>query len=223
MGEIITAPAQIPGGALSSANIKSIHNSNATVVMNKIYIDANQLLDDAFELGFRIMESGYKPDLLLAIWRGGTPVGIGIQELLSLYRIPHQHFPIRTSHYADIDQRHDAVLVEGLDTALARCGDVKRILIVDDVHDTGLSMAAVIEQLSRHYGPDGPEVRTATPFFKPGRNQTTLQPDYYLHATEQWIVFPHELMGLEVADILAHKTASPALARHLKPTQMKTP
>lgn len=185
--------------------------------MEKLYIDANQLLDDAFELGFRILESGYNPDLLLAIWRGGTPVGIGIQELLTLYNIPHRHFPIRTSHYADIDQRHDQVLVEGLETALANSAAVKRILIVDDVHDTGLSIAAVIDLLTKHFAPRRPEIRTATPYFKPGRNKTALQPDFYLYATEQWIVFPHELIGLGTEEILANKTASPALARHIKP------
>lgn len=196
--------------------------------MEKLYVDANQLLDEAFELGFRIIESGYEPDLLLAIWRGGTPVGIGIQELLTFHDIPHRHFPIRTSHYADIDERHGAVLVEGLELALANSEGVARILIVDDVHDTGLSLAAVIERLTDHFlaqNPAGtlPDIKIATPYFKPGRNRTTRTPDFYLHATEQWIVFPHELVGLEITDILANKTASPALGRHFNADHSKKP
>jgi hypothetical protein len=33
-------------------------------------------------------------------------------------------------------------------------------------------------------------------------------PDYYVHATEQWLVFPHELVGLSAEEIRAHKPAS---------------
>lgn len=191
--------------------------------MDKLYLSANQLLDDGFEIGFRILESGYRPDLLLAIWRGGTPVAIAVQELLSYCQVPHHHFPIRTRHYSGIDQRHDEVVVEGLDTALAVGGSPQRILIVDDVHDTGLSIARVIADLEAHFTNAPPEIRVATPYFKPGRNRTQRIPDYYLHATEQWIVFPHELIGLSPGEILAGKGSSPALARHLAPPDMKKP
>ncbi|MFA5493964.1 MAG: phosphoribosyltransferase family protein [Porticoccaceae bacterium] len=184
--------------------------------MDKLYLDANQLLDDSFELGFRILDSGFRPDLLLAIWRGGTPVAIAIQELLNYHRIPHHHFPIRTRHYSGIDHRRDEVLVDGLDHALALAEAPRQVLIVDDVHDTGLSIAKVIADLEHWFGPDRPEVRVATPYFKPGKNLTGRVPDFYLHATDRWIVFPHELAGLETGEIIARKTSTPALARHMK-------
>ncbi len=181
--------------------------------MNKLFITANELLDSAFELGFRILDSGYRPDLLLAVWRGGTPVAVAIQELLGYRGVEHHHFAIRTRHYRAIDDRHDEVLVEGLEQALAGAGVVERILIVDDVHDTGLSIAAIVAALEKHHGSDCPEIRVATPYFKPGKNRTTRTPDYFLHATEQWIVFPHELMGMSEDELVANKRASPALAR----------
>lgn len=222
MGKLSASPS-FGSSVSASVDLKSRFSPAKCFFMDKLYVDANQLLDNAFELGFRILDSGYQPDLLLAIWRGGTPVGIGIQELLTLYNIPHRHCPIRTCHYADIDQRHDQVLVEGLETALASSNGVEKILIVDDVHDTGLSIAAVIDRLTRHFAGRQPEIRVATPYFKPNRNKTARQPDYYLHATEQWIVFPHELIGLSTAEILANKTASPALAHHLKNKPQKSP
>jgi uncharacterized protein len=181
--------------------------------MDKRYITANDLLNDAFELGFRIIDSGYRPGLLLAVWRGGTPVAIAIQELLSYHNLEHHHYAIRTRHYRGIDDRHDRVLVEGLEYALATAGAVNTILIVDDVHDTGLSIAAIIDALESHYGEDCPEIRVATPWFKPGKNRTARTPDYYLHATEQWIVFPHELLGLNSDEIIANKAVVPALRR----------
>src|SRR5690606_7249424 len=191
--------------------------------MKKLYLSANQLLDDGFELGFRILDSGFRPDLLLAIWRGGTPVAVAIQELFSYHQLPHHHFPIRTRHYSGIDSRHDEVVVEGLDAALAGIEAPRRILIVDDVHDTGLSIDRVIAELDTHFAAAPPDIRVATPYFKPGRNRTRRIPDYYLYATEQWIVFPHELVGLDAAEIIANKTASPALARHLARPDTKKP
>ena len=44
-------------------------------------------------------------------------------------------------------------------------------------------------------------VRIATPWYKPNNNQTSLKPDYYLHETDKWIVFPHELAGLSMQEI----------------------
>jgi hypothetical protein len=48
-------------------------------------------------------------------------------------------------------------------------------------------------------------VRIATVYFKPARNKTQLKPDFYIRATDEWLVFPHELKGLTREEILAHK------------------
>ena len=48
----------------------------------KIYINASELLFDSFQLGVKILQSGFVPEYIVAIWRGGTPVGIAVQELL---------------------------------------------------------------------------------------------------------------------------------------------
>ena len=40
------------------------------------------------------------------------------------------------------------------------------------------------------------DIRVAVPWYKPGRNQTDIEPDYYLHETDEWLVFPHELDAL---------------------------
>ena len=38
-------------------------------------------------------------------------------------------------------------------------------------------------------------------WYKPNNNQTSLKPDYYLHETDKWIVFPHDLAGLSMQEI----------------------
>ena len=56
------------------------------------------------------------------------------------------------------------------------------------------------------------EIRLATVWWKPARNRTTLKPDYWLHETAQWLVFPHEMSGLEPVEVLRNKPGAEALA-----------
>ena len=57
----------------------------------RIYITAQQLLEDSFRLGANIYQSGFRPDFIVGIWRGGTPVGIAVQELLDYHDIKTDH------------------------------------------------------------------------------------------------------------------------------------
>ena len=49
----------------------------------KIYISADDLLRDSFQLALQVIESGFRPNFIVAVWRGGTPVGIAVQELMA--------------------------------------------------------------------------------------------------------------------------------------------
>jgi len=49
------------------------------------------------------------------------------------------------------------------------------------------------------------DIRIATPWFKPKNNTTELMPDYYIHDTDQWLVFPHELDGLSREEIFENR------------------
>ena len=50
--------------------------------MKKLFIDSNQLLEDSFQLAWKVYESGFRPNYIVGVWRGGAPVGIAVQELL---------------------------------------------------------------------------------------------------------------------------------------------
>ena len=81
------------------------------------------------------------------------------------------------------------------------------MLVVDDVFDSGRSVAALLKELSDKMRLKMPQtVRIATPWYKPDSNETGLVPDYYLHETNKWIVFPHELSGLTLDEIKQGKT-----------------
>src|SRR4029450_10145112 len=65
--------------------------------MEKIYITASSLLQDSFRLAAKIHRSGFRPDFIVGIWRGGTPVGIAIQEYFEYVGVRPDHIAVRTS------------------------------------------------------------------------------------------------------------------------------
>jgi len=182
---------------------------------NKTYLSAQQLLEDSFRLGAMIVASGFRPTTIVAIWRGGTPVGIAVQELLAYQGIETDHIAIRTSSYSGIDGRSSEIRIHGMSYLIKNLGFDDRLLIVDDVFDTGHTINAVIEHLQTKARLNTPsEIRIAVPYYKPTRKQVDRVPDYYLHETEAWLKYPHSLEGLSVAEIAANR---PALFDILKP------
>ncbi|MDP5070320.1 MAG: hypoxanthine phosphoribosyltransferase, partial [Congregibacter sp.] len=83
--------------------------------MDKVYISANDLLLDSFRLGEKIFASGFRPDFIIGVWRGGAPVGIAIQEYLAYVGVESDHIAIRTSSYTGINTQDKTVRVHGLD------------------------------------------------------------------------------------------------------------
>ncbi len=186
-------------------------------VIEKQYISAEQLLDDSFRLGVQILESGFRPHFIVGIWRGGAPVGITVQELLDFFGIHTDHISIRTSFYKGIEQRDSQIRVHGLQYVINNVDADEGLLIVDDVYDTGLSIKAVIESLQRRARRNTPsDIRIATAYYKPKNNRTGRVPDYFIHETDKWLVFPHELNGLSREDILNNKPGAGPIVERLQ-------
>ena len=174
--------------------------------MDKHFISAESLLRDSFVLARQIFDSGFRPDFIVGVWRGGAPVGIAVQEFLEFQGIPSDHIAIRTSSYTGINQQDKKVRVHGLQYVIDHADSEHRLLIVDDVFDSGRSIRAILEELSIKCRRNLPEtIRIACPWYKPTKNVTSLTPDYYVHETDQWLVFPHELNGLTLEEIQAGK------------------
>ena len=174
--------------------------------MEKLFVDADQLLNDSFELALKIFESGYRPSFIVGVWRGGTPVGIAIQEVLEMLDCPTDHFAIRTSSYEGGTVQAREIKVMGLQHLIDTINATDRLLIVDDIFDSGRSVEAIINALKERCRLNTPnDIRVATPYFKPKRNQTDRVPDFYIHETDEWTVFPHELRGCSIEELKAQK------------------
>lgn len=174
--------------------------------MDKHFISAADLLRDSFLLAEQIFASGFRPNFIVGVWRGGAPVGIAVQEYLEYKGLESDHIAIRTSSYYGIDQQSRDIRVHGLQYIIDRANHNDHLLIVDDVYDSGRSIDAVLRELREKSRRNLPEtIRIACPWFKPSKNQTNVVPDYFVHETDQWLVFPHEINGLSEEEIKAGK------------------
>ena len=188
-------------------------SSDDDAAIEKHYISAEQLLDDSFRLGVKILESGFPAPLHrwhLARWCAGRHHGAGVA---GFFRHPHgPHFHPDVVLYKGIDERESHIRVHGLQYVIDNVDADEGLLIVDDVYDTGLSIEAVIADLRKRARRNTPtEIRIATAYFKPGNNRTDRVPDYFIHESDSWLVFPHELNGLSREEILKRKPGIEAI------------
>ena len=185
--------------------------------MEKLYVSAEELLRASYELAWQVYESGFRPDYIVGIWRGGAPVGIAVQEFFDLMGVASDHIAIRTSSYKGIGEREKTVQVYGLNYVIRQVESDNSLLMIDDVFDTGLSVQKVIEDLAKACKKNTPNIRIATPYYKPENNMTERTPDYFLYETSKWIVFPHELKGLSLEEIASNKPVLSGLIDKISP------
>lgn len=169
----------------------------------KHFTTPEQLRLDSFKLGAQVLKDGFQPDFMVALWRGGSSIGCYVHELLN-YILPYKvdHIAIRTSKYTGIDKSTSTVQVHNLGYLVERLQAHHKVLIVDDIYDTGLSIQAFFETLQEKLENNMPtDIRVATVDFKLERNRTTRIPNYYVNVTNKWQVYPHELEGLTLEEI----------------------
>ncbi|MFC1673791.1 phosphoribosyltransferase [Pseudomonadota bacterium] len=173
---------------------------------DKIFITANDLLEDSFRLAQKVFDSGFRPDYIVGLWRGGAPVGIAVQEFLTHRGAVADHISIRTSSYIGGRRQSDTVSVHGLHYIIENANAEDGLLIVDDTFDTGRSVDAVIQAIKTQSRANTPStIKTATVYYKPSKREVAFEPDFYIHETDKWLVFPHELQGLSKEEIAVHK------------------
>ena len=174
---------------------------------DKVFITSQELLQDSFRLADQVFKDGFKPDFIIGIWRGGAPIGIAVQEYFDFKGIETDHIAVRTSSYYGIGQQSKEIKVHGLHYLIENANAGDSLLIVDDVFDSGRSVEALIariKELSRLNTPK--DIRIACPWYKPKNNKTNIVPDYYVQTSEEWLVFPHELSGLTIEELVEGKT-----------------
>ena len=190
---------------------------------NKQYIKEQDLIEDAFRLGVKIFNSGYRPSFIVGLWRGGSSVGIYVQECLQYLGIETNHISIRTSYsgadtyQAMINEPLSQIRIHGTQYLLENLNADDRLLIVDDVYSTGLTLQAVTNRLKHRLKRNSPkQMKSATLWYKPEKNITQIEPDFYLHETQNWLVLPYELNGLTMQEINSNKSFLSPILKTIK-------
>jgi hypoxanthine phosphoribosyltransferase len=174
--------------------------------MNEQFIAADDLLSDSFQLAANIYEAGFKPDFLVGLWRGGSAVGIAVQEGLDYFGVKTDHIAIRTSYtgarsYSQMVDKAESIRVHGL----------------HDVYSTGSSVAAVMQQLARKTRRNLPhDIRVGTVWYRPSE-KTLRVPEYYVHETSDWLVLPYELSGFSINELTENRPEMAGLLKRLAP------
>lgn len=186
----------------------------------KQFISEQALLEDAFKLGVQVFNSGFRPTFIVGLWRGGSTVGIYVQECLQYLGVETDHIAIRTSYsglpsYQDmVDNPDKLIRVHGTQYLLESLNAEDRLLLVDDVCGSGQTLQVVLRRLGQRLKRNMPEqVKIATIWNKPGSKRSGISPDFYVHETDDWLVLPYELKGLSQEELKQHK---PVMAELLK-------
>ena len=178
--------------------------------VEKRYLDAGEFLHDQWRLAATIRGGGWRPDWLVGLWRGGAPVAIAVHEFLKVSGWDVRHVPLKCASYDGIGSNAGEVVFTLGDEVFAMFGRGEKVLFVDDVFDTGKTAAAIHARMAS----TGAEAKLACVYWKPGKNQTALKPDFFAKDIgDDWIVFPHEIDGLVAAEV--HEK-SPLLAGLLR-------
>jgi len=139
----------------------------------------DQIYELLLNLASTVRKTGFKPEIIIGVSRGGWPPARVMSDLLENPNVAN----VAAEFYIDVAETKGkpvitqpvSVLVEG-----------KRVLVVDDVADTGESLRLVRSYLEEQ---GATEVKTATIYYKPW---SVIIPDYYEKETRSWIIFPWE-------------------------------
>jgi len=165
----------------------------------KKYLSADEYLRDTWKLAAKVRRDGWKPDWLVGLWRGGSPVAIAVHEFFKVTGWEVKHLPLKSASYTGIGENAGEVVFTLGPETFGMFKQGEKVLFVDDVFDTGKTAKAVHE----HMRARGIEMRLACVYWKPGKNITDVLPDYYeKDIGDDWIVFPHEIEGLTKEEIV---------------------
>ena len=187
--------------------------------MKKRFLDEATIIEDSFRLGAQVFESGLRPTFIVGLWRGGSSVGIYVQECLQTLGVETDHISLRTSYrglpdYQNMIEAPDSIRVHGTRYLIDNLNAEDSLLIVDDAFSSGHSIDAVKKRLKQTLKRNYPDrVRSASLWYRPKLGRTSAIPDYYIHTTNDWLVFPYELKGLTLDEINSSK---PLVVPHLR-------
>jgi hypothetical protein len=139
----------------------------------------NQIYEMLLNLAEKIRKNNFKPDIIVGVSRGGWPPARVLSDLMGNPNLAN----VRAEFYLGVAETKDEpVLTQPVSMRVTG----KKVLVVDEVADTGKSLKLVKEHIIEQ---GATKVKIATVYYKPW---SIVKPDYYEKETSRWIVFPWE-------------------------------
>jgi len=140
----------------------------------------NQIYDMLLKLVEKIRKNGFKPDIIVGVSRGGWPPARVLSDLLGNPNLAN----VRAEFYLGVaETKGEPTLTQPVSIDVTG----KKVLIVDEIADTGKSLKLIKEHLIEKRAK---EVKIVTVYYKPW---SIIKPDYYEKETSCWVVFPWEI------------------------------
>jgi len=167
-------------------------------MVDLFHVDPDDLLLDTFRLGRAVYRTGFRPKHAISIWRGGTPIGLGVDAYFRLQGVHFHHTSVATSSYKGIGLQSD-VVVKGLEHVIQSVCPEDGLLIIDDVYETGRTIEKIVKTLRERARRNAPrDIRVATVHRKDRPHIYDELPVIALATLPEttWIDYPHELADL---------------------------
>jgi len=181
--------------------------------MRKEFLPYDTVRNNALKLAHRIHSDGFVPDIIYVSLRGGAYLGNVISEYFKIVRSPDRpvfYAAVVAHSYTDV-QAHEQVRIDGwtYSPEYLRHGD--RVLLVDDIYDSGRTINHLVEILLEK-GIPRTDIKVAVHDYKAAKyrkEELPIRPDYYCRKIEVpspeeevWIHYmSHELVGLSGPEI----------------------
>ncbi len=114
--------------------------------MSKYFIGPKEILEDSYQLAWKVFKNSFYPIYVIGIWRAGASLAIAVHELLCFLGVHAKHTPIKISCY-DVLTRGDEITIEGLTPLCEMITKNDSLLVVDDVHDAGHSLEHLLTNI----------------------------------------------------------------------------
>ncbi|MCX8185347.1 MAG: phosphoribosyltransferase [Sulfolobales archaeon] len=139
-----------------------------------VYVTWKKAVQLCYRLAKKIANSRYRPDAVVSIMRGGVVPALVVSDILNV----DSFYAVRVKHWGIAEELYPVPVIEQLPQGKI---ENKRVLLVDEVADTGKTLEVALRELSK-LAPR--EIRTAVLHLKP---TSVVTPDYYAEKLEKWI------------------------------------
>ncbi|MFO7836404.1 MAG: phosphoribosyltransferase [Candidatus Thorarchaeota archaeon] len=164
--------------------------------MEYLILSWEEVYNLTLQLSERIVDSDFKPDVIVGIARGGWIPA----RILSDVLYANTMWNVRIEYYSDVGVAgREPKITQPISVSI----EDKRILLVDEVTDTGDTLEHAIQHIEA-LGVE--EVRSAVLHLKPG---SKVRPDYFIREVEAWTVYPWEHRESIIALVKKFKQEEP--------------